>query len=101
MYNTFILNFSSFSADPSPPKVLEYVKSHALTYQYLVPFSGTIIIKSTANLSALIGSYTSFLRPNEFLLTHVDPTYVNGLLQNPYWQWINSASPPALIDQSK
>ena len=96
MFNTFILSFSPFSTDPTPRRILEYAKSHAHTYQYLTPFAGTIVIKSSANLAQLIDSYTAFLSPNNFLLTHINPLYVTGLMQTPYWEWLNSSNPPAL-----
>ena len=99
MYNTFILNFSPFMTDPTPTRLVEYVRSHAMTYQYLVPFSGAIIIKSSSNLGEMVESYTAFLRPNYFLLSHVNPAYVNGFLQSRYWDWLNSPNPPALEDQ--
>ncbi len=96
MYNTFILNFSPFLSDPSPQRILEYVRGHAFTYQYLVPFSGTIIVKSTAGLELIVKSYTPFFQPSDFLLTQANPSFINGLLQSGYWDWINSNSPPAL-----
>ena len=96
MYNTFILSFSPYSNDPTPRRILEYVRSHAHTYQYLTPFAGTIVIKSHVFLSELVTSYTAFLSPNDFLLTHANPFFVSGLMQSRYWEWLNSTNPPAL-----
>ena len=96
MYNTYILSYSPFLSDPTPRRILEYVRSHAHTYQYLVPFAGSLVIKTQAPLGELVQSYRAFLSPNEFMLTQVNPSFVSGLLQTHYWDWLNAASPPAL-----
>jgi len=96
MYNTYIVSFSPFMTDPTPRRILEYVKSHSYTYQYLVPFAGTILIKSSSQLGEMIGSYSAFMSPNDFLLVQVNPLFVSGLLQPQYWEWLNSTNPPAL-----
>lgn len=96
MHNTFLLNYDPTMTDPSPTRLLEFVRSNGFTYQYLVPFDGLIAIKSTAFLFQMIESYRPFLEPNAFILTHVFPSNISGLLQPNYWDWLNANSPPPL-----
>ncbi|MDB5677619.1 MAG: hypothetical protein JWM94_621 [Sphingomonas bacterium] len=100
MYNTFILNYEPQMSDPSPIRLIEFVRSNFYTYQYMTPFFSVIIVKSTATLEQMIKSYNPFLSPNNFLLTQVAPSMVNGLLPTNYWQWINAEAPPPLISSS-
>jgi hypothetical protein len=100
MYNTFVLNFDPLMVDPTPVRLLEFIRSNGYTYQYLTPFIGTIMIKSTANLGQMISSFQPFLRPNSFMLTHVSPTHMSGLLNPAYWEWVNAPAPPPLLSSS-
>ncbi|HEX8525430.1 hypothetical protein [Allosphingosinicella sp.] len=97
MYNTFILNYDPLMTDPTPVRLIEFIRSNGYTYQYFYPFAGTVVIKSLADLNQMTASYRPFFSPTKFLLTHVAPAHVGGLLEQERWDWINAASPPPLL----
>jgi len=92
MFN-YLLSYDPFSSDPTSEKLIEFVRSNTYTIQFLVPFAGTIFIKSHASLRELIPSYTPFLRPTRFTLTVLSPGLVSGLIPLDYWQWLNAEQP--------
>lgn len=99
MHNTYILSYDPLMRDPTPARLIQFVRSNVFTYQYLTPFVGTLVIKSTAASTQLLESYNPFLSPSSFLLTQIFPTMTTGLLPPHYWNWINAATPPALPSQ--
>lgn len=100
MYNTFLLSYDPLMVDPTPTRLVEFVRSNAYTYQYLAPFLGTVFIKSGAAGSDLVTSFNPFIRPSSFVLTQIFPWMTTGLLPQQYWDWINSAAPPPLPGQA-
>ncbi|WP_341713837.1 hypothetical protein [Erythrobacter sp.] len=100
MLRNFLLNYDPFSTDPTPQRLLEFVKSNALTYQYLHAFPGTFIIKSRAEYPQMLNSYRGFLAGNYMLLTEVSPMMVGGHMHDWQWQWLNNPNPPLIENQS-
>jgi hypothetical protein len=94
----YLLNYDPFATDPTPQKLIEFVRSNTYTYQFLVPFAGSVFIKSEASLRELVASYTPFLRPTPFSLTVLAPELMSGLLPLDYWQWLNSQQPAPIND---
>lgn len=98
LYNTFLMSFDPNITDPSPAKLLEFVKSNKYTYQYLVPYNGSIFIKTSAPMQQVIDSYLPVITPHFFVVVDVSSSAKNGWLPGGYWNWINAAFPPALIE---
>jgi hypothetical protein len=96
MYNTFLLSYDPLASDPTPARLIEFIRSNAYTYQYLTPFLGTVFVKSQASLVQMMGSYDPFISPNAFTLIEVSPILMSGLLPQAYWNWLNAAAPPPL-----
>ena len=96
MYNTFLLSYDPLMQNPTPDKLLQFVRSNVTTYQYLTPFVGSIFIKSQASLELLISSYNPFISPHSFTLIQIYPTLSTGLLPPAFWDWINAQTPPPL-----
>jgi hypothetical protein len=97
MYNTYMLNFDPLMTDPTPNRLIEFVRSNATTYQFYMPFPGTLIIKSSNMIRELLTSYQAFIQPNIFMLHQLTPTQINGLLDQSKWDWLNSVFPPPLL----
>ena len=97
MFNTYVLNYDPAMTDPTPPRLIEFVRSNSFTYQYLIPFAGTILIKSSASLIQLIDSYRPFFYPNHFILVQIETVAISGLLPANQWEWINASLPPPLL----
>jgi hypothetical protein len=100
MHNTFLLSYDPLMTDPAPIRLVEFVRSNAFTYQYFVPFLGSILIKSQASVEDIHASYSTFIRPSSFLLTQVFPVMITGMLSQAQWDWINADTPPPLPDRS-
>ena len=100
MYRSFMLTYDPFGADPTPIRLLEFIKSNAYTYQYLHAFPGTFFIKSTARYPQMLNSYRGFLAGNFMILLEVSPLSVGGHLHNWQWQWLNDPNPPLIENQS-
>ena len=96
MHNTFVLSYDPLMTDPSPVRLLEFIRSNGFTYQYFVPFYGTVFIKSGATLAQLNGSYMPFFSPSSYVLTQIFPVMTSGMLPQAHWDWINAAVPPPL-----
>ena len=99
MYNTFILSYDPQMSDPSPMRLAEFVRSNGYTYQYFIPFLGTILIKSSATVIQLIDSYSPFIRPFPFMLSQLYPALMTGMLAQAQWDWINATAPLPLPGQ--
>jgi hypothetical protein len=97
MLNNYLLSYDFTMTDPTPQRLLEFVKSNSLTFQFLVPYPGAVFIKSSADLRSIVASYQPFLEPNFFTLTRVEPSLVNGLMTVDYWQWLNTPAPPPVF----
>jgi hypothetical protein len=100
MYSTYALSYDPFMTDPAPLRLIEFVRAHSYTYQYFVPYVGTILIKSGYTFQEMVDGYRTFILPNEFILMQVSPQLTGGLLNQTSWDWLNSDNPPALVSKN-
>lgn len=102
MYKTYLLSYDPLMADPSINRLVEFIRAHALTYQFYATFAGSIFIKSSASIKDLINSYQNFLHPNWWTIVEVvnPPVGCGGAATAEFWTWLNSPSPPALTASS-
>lgn len=98
MYNTYLITFNPLMIDPSPQRLLEFIRAHAYTYQYYVHHLGSVYVKSPVDLYKMINTYRDFLAPNVWTVVQVhNPQFsTGGSAPMAFWNWLNSASPPAL-----
>ena len=96
MLNNYLLSYDFTMVDPTPQRLLEFVRSNAFTYQFLVPYPGAVFIKSSFDLRSLVNSFHPFISPNMYTLTAVHPGLVSGLMPIDYWNWLNAEVPPPL-----
>ena len=102
MFNTYIVSYDPLMIDPSPLRFIEYVRGHALTYQFYSAFAGTLYVKSPATLGNLINSYRNFLQPNAWTIALLREPTINsgGAANSEFWAWLNSPVPPPLENQN-
>lgn len=96
MFNTYLLSYDPFLTDPSSSRIVAFVRSNLLIYQFFVPSAGVIILKSQSNLQLLLSSFSEFFAPHPFILTKIEGQSTGGRLDQSYWNWLNSDFPPAL-----
>ena len=98
MYNNFLISYDPLMTDPTPTRLVEFVRSNGYTYQYMVPFLGTVFVKSKASLAQMNASFSPFLNPNHFIITQIFAVMTSGLLPQTHWNWLNADTPPPLPD---
>ena len=101
MYKTYVISYDPLMADPTPQRFIEFVRSHAYTYQFYTLFLGTIFIKSAAEQHEIIKTYRDFLSPNLWTIAEIaDPMRaIGGSAPLQFWGWVNSPNPPPIEDQ--
>ena len=102
MYKTYLITFDPISSDPTPVKLVEYIRAHAYTYQFYTLNIGSIFIKSQAEKNQIIDSYKDFMAPTIWTISQIDNPAVNigGSAPMPFWHWVNSDNPPPLGGQA-
>lgn len=96
MYNTFLISYDPSMTDPTPNRLVEFIRSNGYTFQYMIPFLGSAFVKSNASLTQMNSSYSPFLTPNHFVISQIFPIMTSGLLPPSQWSWINADTPPPL-----
>ena len=101
MYKTYLLTYDPLMLDPSPQRLIEFVRGHAFTYQFYTLNLGSIFIKSTAALHEMMLAYTDFLSPNMWTIVQIHSPEASAAGSAPvqFWSWINSAVPPPIPGQ--
>ena len=100
MYKNFILSYDPISTKFTLNQLNAFIRSNGGTHQYYAPFLGTVMIKSASTLSQLIESYRGFFDGDQFFLAEFPSQNTGGLLPRYAWDWVNSTTPPPLVDQS-
>lgn len=98
MYNTYLITYDPFMTDPSAVRFIEFIRTHALSYQLYAPFLGTAYLKSQSSLLDIVDSYKAFLTPNLWTICEIKvPAHqTGGALPTAFWTWLNSPAPPPI-----
>ena len=98
MYRTYLITYDPLMTDPSPQRFIEFVRTHAFTYQLYVLHLGSVYVKSTAGLYEMLLSYRDFLSPNMWTMVEVHAPASNsaGSAPTQFWNWLNAAIPPPI-----
>ena len=101
MFHTYIIAYDPLMGDPTPRRLIEFVKTHAHTYQYYIHHLGSIFIKSPAQLHEMVETYRDFLAPNIWTICEISQPEANsgGSAPMQFWNWFNAAFPPVLDHQ--
>ena len=99
--HTYVITYDPLMSDPQPTRLIEFVKSHALTYQYFVHHWGSIFLKSPAELTMIINTYKGFFAPNVWTVCEIQQPDLNsgGAASMQFWDWLNASVPPVLEHQ--
>ena len=92
----YVLTYDPLAVAEILPQLLAFIQSNALTYQFITPYVGCVLIKSDSDISLISGSYNSFFNGRPFMLAEVHHTATGGRLDQNIWNWLNNAVPPPL-----
>ena len=103
MYKTYLLTYDPLMIDPTPQRLIEFVRTHAYTYQLYVLHLGSIYIKSTYSLWDMVVGYREFLSPNMWTIVEVQAPTIQSAGSAPiqFWNWLNAAEPPPIPSPNK
>jgi hypothetical protein len=97
MYNTYILSYDPIASNYTLNQLNGFIRANAYTYQYYAPVLGTCLIKSSATITEMVDAYRYFFDGSNFFIAQLFPTLTGGALPQSMWDWMNSPSPPPLV----
>jgi hypothetical protein len=96
---SFLLLYDAVSASAFEFQLLAFIKSNRHITQWLRPFGGCYLLKSSSSLIAICDSFTEFFGfSNQYILTKMTSDTTGGILPDYAWKWLNEPEPSSLGD---